>query len=367
LLQALRCDLDWIVLQALAKDRRHRYVTVQGLALDLRRYLDDEPVAARPPSTLYRMNKSLRRHRLAFVGSAAVVIALIGGLGTSTWLYLREREAVREQTRLRTHAENAEQITRAAYLVRDKKFEEANALLAAIQLSPDRPSYEGCTTYRAIGDWLAARKRWREVADRFEVVERVAELDTWDSVTRDHQSYGVALLMAGDVAGFERFRAEHVRRFAEVTNGNAVQRVLRTCLLLPADPASLARLRPLGERAERWATGINLRNEWTTISIALWRYRTGDMLGAEKIARRYAMDEGRGPACTTALRLILALSGWEQGHDAEARASLEAARAVLTERFAQELPSGNLHDGFWYDWAFAYILLQETEKTIATR
>ncbi|HEY0946634.1 MAG TPA: serine/threonine-protein kinase [Opitutaceae bacterium] len=365
LLQALHRDLDWIVLQALAKDRQRRYVTVQGLALDLRRYLDDEPVAARPPSALYRLHKSLRRHRLAFSAGAAVLIALVGGLGTSTWLYLREREAVREQMRLRTHAENAEQITRAAYLVRDKKFEEANALLTAIEMSPDRPSYEGCTTYRAVGEWLAMQKRWREVADRFEVVERVAELDTWQSVTLDHQSYGAALLMCGDTAAFERFRAEHARRFAGVTNGEAVQRVLKTCLLLPADTASLAQLRPLGERAEQWVASLApKRNEWTSIPNALWRYRTGDIQGAEQMARPHAMAGRRSSACTATLRLIVALCEWRQGREAEARTSLETARQVVTDYFAPTRLSGGWADGHWYDWAFAYILLRETEKVV---
>lgn len=368
LLEALDRDLDWVVLQALAKDRQRRYVTVQGLALDLRRYLDDETVAARPPSTLYHVQKMLRRHRLAFVAGTAVFVALAGGLGASTWLYLREREAVREQTRLRADAENAERIMRAAYLTRDRKFAEADALLAASQTPRDRASYDAGMAYRAVGDWLAAQKRWPEVAARFAVVERVAEFDTWDSVTRDHQSYGVALVMSGDAAGYERFCAEQARRFADVTNGAAVQRVLKTCLLLPPDAASLARLRPLGECAERWMASLSpQRNEWTSIPNALWRYRNGDILGAEQMARPYGMNGRPGSACTATLRLILALCEWRQGREAEARTSLETAGKVVTERFAAELLSGNHVEGFWYDWAFAHILLLEAEKVIPAR
>ena len=48
----VRGELDWIVMKALEKDRNRRYETANGLAADLRRYLDDEPVQACPPSAL---------------------------------------------------------------------------------------------------------------------------------------------------------------------------------------------------------------------------------------------------------------------------------------------------------------------------
>jgi len=59
----IRGDLDWITLKAMAKDRTRRYETANGLAVDLKRYLDDEPVLARPPSASYRASKFLRSTR----------------------------------------------------------------------------------------------------------------------------------------------------------------------------------------------------------------------------------------------------------------------------------------------------------------
>jgi serine/threonine protein kinase/WD40 repeat protein len=104
----LRGDLDWIVLKAMEKERSRRYETANGLAMDIGRYLDDEPVVARPPSTFYRFQKLVRRNRLAFVGSAGFVLALLLGLATSTFLFFRESSARHravaaelEQTRLR--------------------------------------------------------------------------------------------------------------------------------------------------------------------------------------------------------------------------------------------------------------------------
>ena len=81
----LRGDLDWMVLKALEKDRARRYVTANGLAADIRRYLANEPVVARPPSTGYRIRKALQRNKLAFTATAAVALALLAGIGVSTW------------------------------------------------------------------------------------------------------------------------------------------------------------------------------------------------------------------------------------------------------------------------------------------
>ncbi|HMO66002.1 MAG TPA: serine/threonine-protein kinase, partial [Verrucomicrobiota bacterium] len=92
----LRGDLDWIVLKALEKDRARRYESANGLAADVQRSLDDEPIVARPPSVLYQFQKAWRRNRLGFSAATAVVLALAAGLVVSTRLYFREGQARRE-------------------------------------------------------------------------------------------------------------------------------------------------------------------------------------------------------------------------------------------------------------------------------
>ncbi|MGB7159640.1 MAG: serine/threonine-protein kinase, partial [Tepidisphaeraceae bacterium] len=62
----VRGELDWIVMKALEKDRSRRYETANGLAADVRRYLSNEPVIARPPSSSYRLQKLIRRNKLTF-------------------------------------------------------------------------------------------------------------------------------------------------------------------------------------------------------------------------------------------------------------------------------------------------------------
>ncbi|MBL9173885.1 MAG: hypothetical protein JNL10_10155 [Verrucomicrobiales bacterium] len=94
----LRGDLDWIVMKCLEKDRRRRYDTAAGLAADIRRHLDNEPVIARPPSWGYRVQKTVRRHRSAFVTAGVVLVALLLGLGVSAWQAVQKTQALARMT-----------------------------------------------------------------------------------------------------------------------------------------------------------------------------------------------------------------------------------------------------------------------------
>jgi WD40 repeat protein/tRNA A-37 threonylcarbamoyl transferase component Bud32 len=86
-------ELDWIVMKALEKDRDRRYETPNALAMDLRRYLADEPVVAGPPSAGYRLRKFLRRHRGAVAAAGLVLLALVGGIIGTTWGMIRATDA----------------------------------------------------------------------------------------------------------------------------------------------------------------------------------------------------------------------------------------------------------------------------------
>ncbi|MGO8927931.1 MAG: protein kinase domain-containing protein [Limisphaerales bacterium] len=112
LVPSLRADLDWIVMKALDKDRTRRYETANGLARDIERHLNNEPVAARPPSAAYRLQKLVRRNRLTFAAAAAVVAALLLGLAASTLEAVRLQRAEGVATKAAAVAE--EQRQRAA-------------------------------------------------------------------------------------------------------------------------------------------------------------------------------------------------------------------------------------------------------------
>jgi serine/threonine-protein kinase len=89
----LRGDLDWIVMRCLEKERDRRYGTAVELAEDVRRHLRSEPVAARPPDSLYRARKFVVRHRLACVAAAIVATVLIGSTVFSARQATRARRA----------------------------------------------------------------------------------------------------------------------------------------------------------------------------------------------------------------------------------------------------------------------------------
>jgi serine/threonine protein kinase len=79
-----RGDIETIVAKALEKDKTRRYASAADLAADIRRYLHDEPIMARPASTIYQLQKFARRHKALVIGVAAVFIVLIAGIIVST-------------------------------------------------------------------------------------------------------------------------------------------------------------------------------------------------------------------------------------------------------------------------------------------
>jgi len=123
----LRGDLDWIVMKCLEKDRTRRYETANGLAADLKRHLNDEPVVARPPSAAYRFQKTFRRNKLAFAAVASVVAVLVLGVVVSTWLAIRATRAEREQSRQREVAEKASASEAVQHQLADTQRDAAEA------------------------------------------------------------------------------------------------------------------------------------------------------------------------------------------------------------------------------------------------
>jgi tetratricopeptide (TPR) repeat protein len=95
----VRGELDWIVMKCLEKDRNRRYETANALALDVQRYLHDEPVQACPPSGWYRFRKFARRNKQALLTASVIALATlvaVGGLAGSIGWVVRDRTAQRE-------------------------------------------------------------------------------------------------------------------------------------------------------------------------------------------------------------------------------------------------------------------------------
>ena len=101
LARILRGELDWIVMKALEKDRARRYESPGALALDVQRYLRNEPIEACPPSRRYQLRKMIVRHKSFFGATAVVIVALSVGVIATSW------EAM-VATRAKNRAETAE-------------------------------------------------------------------------------------------------------------------------------------------------------------------------------------------------------------------------------------------------------------------
>jgi tetratricopeptide (TPR) repeat protein len=98
IVRVARGDLDTITSKALEKDKSRRYQSAAALGDDLRRFLNDEPISARPPSAVYQMRKFARRNRALVAGAGLAVAALVVGLVAASAGFVsaaRERDIAR--------------------------------------------------------------------------------------------------------------------------------------------------------------------------------------------------------------------------------------------------------------------------------
>ena len=159
----VRGELDWIVMKALDKDRNRRYETANGLAADLRHYLDDEAVDACPPRAGYRLRKLVRRHRGPVLAAALVLLALLAGVIGTTWGLYRAEQARRAEANQRVLAETNE-----------RKAVEQSRIAEAVQtflqhdlLSQAGPTEQADTLRRVGGNFKATENPTiKELLDR---------------------------------------------------------------------------------------------------------------------------------------------------------------------------------------------------------
>jgi serine/threonine protein kinase len=119
----VRGDLDWIVMKSLDKDRTRRYETASAFAADIRHYLSEEPIEARPPSAWYRFRKFRRRNRAAMTTVALLVLVLLLAMAATVWQALRAARAARaEQEAHRAALQQQEQAREQA-----RRADEADA------------------------------------------------------------------------------------------------------------------------------------------------------------------------------------------------------------------------------------------------
>ena len=264
-------------MKCLEKDRTRRYETANGLAADLQRHLNNEPVVARPPSAAYRFQKLVRRNKLAFAAGTAVAMALVLGVIASTWQAVRatheRRTAERERGRAETEARRAD-LNAAAEARQRQKAEQAvertsQALSKAIESEGDRLAREGGSA-KALAHFARAL---RLDPDNRVAAQRIISL-------LNQRDFPLPLTgppedVAFDPLGVLAYSADQ-RRFCIRTNENSVMvlegkaRRLVGKLLQFDEPIHLARLNQDGTRL----AVVGLTNRTT-----FWDCESGAQLG----------------------------------------------------------------------------------------
>jgi serine/threonine protein kinase len=163
-------DLDWIVMKCLEKDRDRRYASANGLASDIERHFNNEPVAARPTSKAYRFQKMVRRNKLAFATGTAVGAAVLIGLAVSTYFLIQERRALDRARAAKLVATDAMQHETALKVEAQSAAKKTLALFSNLRGVDDPAALEAmeslANSYEASGLSEEAIKLRQEVLGR---------------------------------------------------------------------------------------------------------------------------------------------------------------------------------------------------------
>jgi serine/threonine protein kinase len=135
LTRLVRGELDWIVMKALEKDRNRRYETANGFAMDVQRYLADEPVLACPPSAWYRLRKFVRRKKGPVLAASLILLALVAGFIGTTWQAVRAGQRAEGESLAKQQA----QQEKANAEVREAEIKAVLDFVAAKILAAARP------------------------------------------------------------------------------------------------------------------------------------------------------------------------------------------------------------------------------------
>jgi Flp pilus assembly protein TadD len=355
LINLLRGDLDWIVMKALEKDRTRRFETANGLAMDIQRYLNNEPVTARPPSNFYRFQKLVRRNKTMFAATGAVALALVIGFGLSLYLFIQERHArqravaaEQEQNRMRQQAEIragiGQKLTQAGLMISRDQYGEAEKI--AMQVSD--PSSVAILNVLGIihgrrGEWPAAIRNFT----------RVVEL-----MPTDHDAYHslAPLLAQSDPEAYRRLCAQILQQFGRTSNPAIAERMARDCLILPPPATDLETIGKMVDTAV--AAGPN-HQFWDYFQFVkgLSEYRHGRFASAAEWLQKVVIHES-DPNRTVEAYMVLAMAQHHLKQADEARGTL--AKGVKFAEAKLNRPGSPQ----WNDQIAAQTLMREATALI---
>jgi serine/threonine protein kinase len=366
-------DLDWIVIKALDKERTRRYESATGLAMDVQRFLSNEPVLARPPSRAYRLGKLARRNKLVFAAGSIATFGLLAGFGTSTRMYFREKAALEEETRLRAKAELREDIAHAAVKIKYGDLPGADKLLARVPINQTPSSLEAAQAFDAVANWHIHASRLSEASARYQsMIRAIASVDSSDlpEVSFNLLPAAASVAYAGGAQSYEELRQMAIQRFGSTTNSVVAERSLKACILLPADEKSLKALEGLAKMVERdieqkqGTMGNDAHyTAWGCFALSLWNYRIGNLPKAAQWSARSLAFPNDNEARIASLQILNAMIERKLGHSNQAKVSLDQGRKTIQKVFAQGEWLKLRPPSYWFEWLNAALLLREADRS----
>ena len=344
LIRSVAGDLDWIVMKAMEKDRTRRYETANGLAMDVKRLLANEAIAARPPSNFYRFSKQVQRNKLLFVGITVISVLLLASLVVVSVSLARERESRRllgaallqaksDESKARTEAAKSQQVkhfledmlqgvspsvARGRDTTMLREILDRTAQRVGTELT-NQPAVEAelrsvvGALYRGVGDYVQAEKMDREALAIYrkllgpESPEAAAAL----------QDLGLALLAEGKLAEAEEMHREAL----------AIQR------------------RISGDQNAEAATSLH---ELALIYMERGRFAEAEKMAQESLEIRRKLFGDQSLEVADSLRDLAILLG-DQGRWSESEEKAREVLAIRRERLGLEHPwvASALDDVAW--------------------
>ncbi|MFO1475213.1 MAG: protein kinase [Verrucomicrobiota bacterium] len=350
-------DLDWIVMRALEKDRTRRYETSNELALDVRRFLNDEPVEACPPSNWYRLQKLVRRNRGVFIAAALVSTCLILGLVALTHLYIQENKAYKravaaeqEQARLRIEAEKGleaermlrslaplrEQFTAVGMLLSKGQVEKAEEGMSGAPLIP-----ETALMYASIAQVYARMGRYPAAITNY---HRALAASPTNPAT--FFCLAPLLVQAGDNDAYSDLRRRMIGQFAGTADPDLAAELAAASLFTPPGTNELGSIQQWMERFPQPQT-VN-----QTLARALLDVRLGRFAEAQRFLEIAPLAN---PVAEVARLSLLSMAQRGLGNVAGAQASAQQAQALAAAKLS------NTADPDWNLFLAARLLAREAE------
>jgi WD40 repeat protein/tRNA A-37 threonylcarbamoyl transferase component Bud32 len=172
-----RGDVENILTKALEKDKERRYQSASELAADIRRHLSDEPIAARPATTLYQLRKFARRNRKLVVGVAAGLTIAFTAMLIAMVISMRQSHLASE----------ARSLADARTILAERQSYRASIAAAAASIS----QYDTLSASKFLDSAPPSRRNW-------EWQYLHAQLD--DSTVLLHDDAEIAAFVTGDDA-----------------------------------------------------------------------------------------------------------------------------------------------------------------------